>query len=191
MPTGRLVEVSRARPEIRFMALGPRPYTQKEIDDLIACPKVVSDPPKKEMKPDRGHFRNDMRLESTDGESEFRAFLRRNEDFPESFSIGIVYLPRDGTSEVTLLRCNGPHGEYNESFDPSHPHYDFHVHRANAEMIESGQRPEKIAVASKDFASFEEAVHFFLKTTNIADATAHFADILQQKFPFAQPEPGQ
>jgi len=44
------------------MATLPRRYTQQEIDDLIACPKVVSEPPKREMKLDRGHFRNDMRL---------------------------------------------------------------------------------------------------------------------------------
>ena len=48
-----------------------------------------------------------------------------------------------GTAEVVLLRCNGPHGEYNDSFDPEHPHWDFHVHRASAEMIEAGQRTRK------------------------------------------------
>jgi hypothetical protein len=173
------------------MALGPRSYTQKEIDDLIVCPKLVSDPPKKEMRPDRGHLRNDLRLKSVDGESEFRAFLRQNEDFRENFSIGLVYVPRDGTSEIILLRCNGPHGEYNGVFDPSHPHYDFHVHRASEEAIESGQRPEKKAVSSKDFASFEEALHYFVRAANIADASSHFAAVFQQKFPFAQPEQGQ
>ena len=44
------------------MAVSPRRYTQQEIDDFIGCPKVVSEPPKREMKLDRGHFRNDMRL---------------------------------------------------------------------------------------------------------------------------------
>jgi hypothetical protein len=38
---------------------------------------------------------------------EFRAFLRRSEDLPENFSIGLVFLPKDGTGEVPLLRCNG------------------------------------------------------------------------------------
>jgi hypothetical protein len=49
------------------MPLSPRPYTQQEIDDLIACAKVVSDAPKREEKLDCGHFRNDMRLKSADG----------------------------------------------------------------------------------------------------------------------------
>jgi hypothetical protein len=65
------------------MATSPRRYTQQEIDDLIACPKVVSEAPKREMKLDRGHFRNDMRLKST--ELEFRVFMRRSEDLPEKF----------------------------------------------------------------------------------------------------------
>ena len=48
--------------------------------------------------------------------------MRRSEDLPENFSVGLVFLPGDGTGEVTLLRCNGPHGAYNDSFDPAHPH---------------------------------------------------------------------
>src|SRR5580658_6766855 len=88
------------------MPLEPRRYTQEEIDELIACPKAVADPPRKEMKQDRGHFRNDMRLKSTDEKFEFRAFMRRSEDFPENFSIGLAFLPKDGTGELIFIRCN-------------------------------------------------------------------------------------
>jgi hypothetical protein len=48
------------------MPIEPRRYSQEEIEVLIACPKAISEPPKREMRQDRGHFRNDMRLESTD-----------------------------------------------------------------------------------------------------------------------------
>jgi hypothetical protein len=105
------------------MATSPRRYTQQEIDDLIACPKVVSEPPKRDMKLDRGHHRNDMRLKSTDGKLEFRVFMRRSEDLPENFSVGLAFLAKDGSGEVVLLRCNGPHGGYNDSFDEDHPHW--------------------------------------------------------------------
>jgi hypothetical protein len=74
------------------MAMPPRRYTQQEIDDLIACPKVVSEAPKRDMKLDRGHFRNDMRLKSTDDNLEFRVFMRRSEDLPENFSIGLAFV---------------------------------------------------------------------------------------------------
>jgi hypothetical protein len=43
------------------MALAPRRYTQQEIDDLIACPKVVSEAPRRDMKLDRGHFASEVR----------------------------------------------------------------------------------------------------------------------------------
>lgn len=102
------------------MAVSPRRYTQDEIDDLIALPKIVTDPPRRDIRLDRGHQRNDFRLTDGDGKLHFRAFLRRNEDFPENFSIGLVFLPGDVSGELPLLRCNGPHGTTNESLDPDH-----------------------------------------------------------------------
>lgn len=165
-------------------------YTQQEIDALIACPKVVSEPPRRDPKLDRGHFRNDMRLKSISGESEFRVFMRRSEDLPENFSVGLAFLAKDGSGEIILMRCNGPHGGYNDSFDPNHPHWDFHVHRASAEMIEGGLRPEKHATINKDFASYEEAVQYFLKETNITDAGNYFPGYDQWNLPFPDPAPG-
>ena len=173
------------------MALAPRSYTQQELEDLIGCPKIVSEPPKEQMKPDRGHLRNDMRLKSVEGDREFRVFLRRSVDLPENFSIGLVYLPEDGTGEVVLLRCNGPHGGYNDSFDPEHPHWDCHVHRATGQMIEAGLRPERAATINRDFASYEEAVQYFLRVTNITDARTYFADLAQGILPFPDEETTQ
>jgi len=171
------------------MSLAPRLYTTEELEELIACSKTVSEAPRQEMKLDRGHLRNDMRVKSIEGDREFRVFLRRSEDFPENFSIGLAFLPKDGTGEVVLLRCNGPHGGYNDSFDPEHPHCDFHIHRATAQTIEAGLRPEKSATVSRDFASFEEALQYFLRVTNIRDGMSHFPKIMQRAFPFAE-EPG-
>ena len=151
------------------MAASLRRYTQQEIDDLIACPKVVSEAPKREMKLDRGHLRNDMRLKSTDGKLEFRVFMRRSEDLPENFSIGLVFVAKDGSGEVVLL----------------------HVHRASAEMIEAGLRPERAATINRDFASYEEAVQYFLGTTNVTNAREYFADLTQGKLRFAAEEPTQ
>lgn len=173
------------------MPVDPRRYSQEEIDGLIACAKVVSEPPKLQMKLDRGHFRNDMRLKSVDGKLEFRAFMRRSEDLPENFSVGLAFMPKDGTGEILLLRCNGPHGGYNDSFDPEHPHWDYHVHRASAAMIEAGFRAEKAAMMNREFASYEEALQYFLRVTNVTDASTYFADIAQGKLPFSQEEPSQ
>ena len=129
--------------------------------------------------------------ESADHKLEFRVFMRRSEDLPENFSIGLAFLAKDGSGEVVLLRCNGPHGGYNDSFDPDHPHWDYHVHRASAEMIEAGLRPEKAATINRDFASYEEAVQYFLRVTNITDARTYFADLAQGILPFPDEEPTQ
>ena len=82
-------------------------YTQREIDELIACPKRVSDAPRREMKSVGSHRRNDMKLVSSDSaERQFSVFMRQNEDFPENFSIGLKYLSAEDRGEITLLRCN-------------------------------------------------------------------------------------
>jgi hypothetical protein len=142
-------------------------YTQKDIDDLISCSKVFSDPPKKQMRQDGGHLRNDAKLVADNVKGEFLMFMRKNEDFPENFSIGLTYHPADGRGEITLLRCNGKHGEYNENFNLDHPHYDYHIHRATEEAIENGRKAEKYAAKTLEYASFEEAIQYFAKAVNL------------------------
>jgi hypothetical protein len=102
-----------------------------------------------------------------------------------------VFLAKDGSGEVVLLRCNGPHGGYNDSFDPDHPHWDYHVHRASAEVIDAGLRPERTATINRDFASYEEALQYFLRATNITDARTYFVDLAQGILPFPDEEPTQ
>jgi hypothetical protein len=162
-----------------------RLYTQEEIDALISCAKVFDEAPRLEMRLDRGHFRNEMRLRSSDGNSQFRCFMRQSEDLPENFSIGWVFTPRDGTGDITLLRCNGPHGGYNYNCDPDHPHWGYHVHRASASMIEADLRPEREATQNKEFASFVEARQYFWKAANIDTAGTCFA---QEFLPFSGSE---
>jgi hypothetical protein len=41
----------------------------------------------------------------------------------------------------------------------------------------------------RDFASYEEALQYFLRTTNITNAMDHFADTAQRKLPFNDEEP--
>lgn len=59
-------------------------YSQEEIEGLIKCKKRVTDPPRKEMKAERGSLRNDIQLESLDGKIGFAVFMRINERFPET-----------------------------------------------------------------------------------------------------------
>lgn len=148
-----------------------RQYTQDALDALIACRKAVVDPPRKEMKSERGCRRNDMTLRSEDGQHDFTVFMRVNEDFPENFSIGLDYVPREEPGSLSLVRCNGPHGQTVDEFDASRPHFSPHIHKALEANISRGIRPEKGAVMTREYASFEQALPYFLRLINVAGAS--------------------
>ena len=156
------------------------PYDQAEIDALIACEKEVSDPPKRITKLEGANFRNDCKLIASNGiAGEFGVFMRQNEDFPENFSVGLRYLPKDGRPEITLLRCNGQHGVFNsQGFDPTHPHWEYHIHKATYEALMQGFAAEKFAMATKEFASYHEALEYFLRAVNVRerDRVKHFPE---------------
>jgi len=95
-----------------------RTFTDEELKSLIACPKQVIAPPRREMRLDGKMKRNDMTLKSADGKHEFRVFMRQNDEFPENFSIGLMYLPNEEPGSFQLLRCNGQHGG-----ERVHPHH--------------------------------------------------------------------
>ena len=127
-----------------------------------------------------------MKLQSDDGEYDFSVFMRKNEDFEENFSIGLIYKPRDIRGEISLLRCNGPHGPH-VMFD----HHDrFHIHKADQENLASGIRAERTAYITKEYASFQDALGFFIKKCNIIDAEKYFVGVLQHElFPQQGTEP--
>ena len=156
-------------------------FSQSEIDELIRCPKRVTEAPRREMKPDGAYLRNNAKLVAS-------IFIRKIEDFPENFSIGLMYSPHDGRETITLRRCNGKHGDYNKSFDPEHPHCDFHIHKATEAAIEAGLAPERFAKKTMEFASFEEALQVFITMINLSttDTQKHFPPKTQASFDFKQ-----
>jgi hypothetical protein len=163
--------------------------TQEEIDRLIRCPKVISDPPRKEMAEDRGSLRNNMKLTAKAGQAEFFAFMRRNADFSENFSIGLEYCPRDGSGRICLLRCNGPHGGWIDDFHDPDPHFRYHIHLARAENIEAGFRAERGAEVTKEYASYQEALRYFVRRCQIGEAGKYFPELEHPHFDFERLEP--
>jgi hypothetical protein len=165
-------------------------YSDEEIERLISCPKEISVPPAKSLRLNGADWRNDAKLLAIDGtKGIFSMFMRKNEDFPEDFSIGLIYRPEDGTSEITLLRCNGKHGIFNGgSGNPSHPHFDFHIHKASAKAIASGHAPEKFAEKTEEFASYEQALQRFVSLVSLSsdDASKYFPSELQTKIEFTE-----
>ena len=142
--------------------------TDDLINKLIQCPKQVVEPPKREMKAERGNKRNGMRLHSVDDQLDFSVFVRVNERFLENFSVGLRYHPKEGPS-CLLLRCNGPHGPQRDLGNYSHEHFDFHVHKAKAQCDDS-TNAELIAERTDGYGSCEQAIQYMLRSVNVVDA---------------------
>jgi hypothetical protein len=156
-----------------------RSLSQKEIDDMISCPKVIIDAPAKTMRSEKGHKRNGMTLKSKDGELDFSVFMRINEDFEENFSIGLDYLPRDDRGKLCMIRCNGPHGLFLGGPDAQKHHLRYHIHRAKSENRNAGLRGERGAEVTEAYASYKDALMFFLKEIRVINAVDYFPDFLQ------------
>ena len=165
-----------------------RTYSQEEIDSLVTCAKVITEPPKKEMRSERGTRRNNMTLQSKNGDLEFSVFMRINEDFHENFSIGLNYSPRDERGAMCLLRCNGPHGDFLGGAPIPESHFRYHVHRANAENMAEGLKAECVAEPTERYASYKDALAFFLNEINVIDALEYFPELSQPMLPLNLPE---
>lgn len=153
-------------------------YTQAALDELVSCEKTIVDGPKKNYGSMLGSRRNGMIVEAGNGR-QFSVFMRQSEAFAENFSIGLQYLPKDD-EPLILLRCNGPHGMVAQSLpSPLSHHVGFHIHRATQENIEQGLRPEKGAEITTEFASYKDALKFFLNLANIKWTEKHFPGLVQ------------
>lgn len=137
--------------------------TDSFIDQLITCRKIISTPPKKEMIHDRQHLKNDMKVCSKDDQYNF------------SVSIGLKYHPADVPETIVLLRCNGPHGPH-KLFDH---HSEYHIHISNAENMKLGIKPERHAIITNEYSTYDEALKFFIKKCNIEGANEYFTTVKQ------------
>ena len=154
-------------------------YTDDDLTQLIACAKRVSQAPKKEMRTVGQVQRNEFELVSMDGGHSFRVFLRQNRQFSENFSIGIDYLPKGEPGSFCLLRCNGMHGSH--KLNPHHLYY--HIHRSKAEDVNAGLRVERHIEPTTKYASFRDALRYFLRRVNVqlADLSQYFPGIAQNE----------
>jgi len=162
-------------------------FSQEELDNLISCPKVITDAPRRQMRLERRHKRNDMRLRSADGDLEFTVFMRINEDFQENFSIGLIHVPREERGSLCLFRCNGPHGDFLGGSGPPGSHFQYHVHRAKVGNLEAGLRAEHGATLSREYASYRDALTFFLREINVINAFDFFPELSQPMLPLDLP----
>lgn len=107
--------------------------------------------------------RNDMTLQSAEGRHSFRVFLRQSDEFPENFSIGLIYAPGEEPGSFQLIRYNGQHGG-----ERVHPHHAvFHIHRSKADDINAGILEPRHIEQSTAYASFRQALAHFCAITEL------------------------
>ena len=149
-------------------------YTDEYIAHLISCPKKITEAPKKEDSLISGSYRNMVQLKSKE-DLEFSMFIRRLNALDELFSIGLIYHPNEGSGQIVVLRCNGPHGDHT-NYPAGDEHFtNHHIHRATQKAIETGLKPERFAEVAQEFATYDEALAYFVKTANITDADKYFS----------------
>jgi hypothetical protein len=154
-----------------FIILASVLYTDELIEELISCPKKVTDSPK-DSGVGRGSSKIKFSLESTNGNYSFGGFISKNLTFQENFSIGLVYYPKDEKGSIVLLRANGPHG-LNENL----PHHDGpHVYIATAERMNAGLKPEGKIETTVPYATIDDAIQYYIKRINVipVDRQKHF-----------------
>ncbi len=154
-------------------------WTATQIDDLIACRKTIKDAPKKEMKEENRHRRNDMVVVSDAGEA-FEVFIRQSLEFDEDFSVGLVYLSPEGR-RIVLIRFNGQHEQTNDAIEAAKPHFNYHIHKVTADDLNEGRMEKHPAAVSTAYASLSEALGEFF--------TAIGLDGFERYFPEAVPLP--
>jgi len=145
------------------------------INQLIACSKVITTSPRKEMITDRQHLKNDMKVCSKDGQYNFSVFMRKSDIFEENFSIGLIYHPTDVPESIVLIRCNGPHGPH-KLFQH---HNKYHIHISNEENMKLGVKPERHAIITNEYSTYQEALKFFIKKCNIEGTDKYFFVVKQ------------
>ena len=160
--------------------------TDADISDLISRPKrIVSKSPASGYREQGQNKRCDLELVGVDDERcEFRVFIRQNTNLIENFSIGLrhrhVSDPTLGT--LTLVRYNGPHGEY--SINPDGHYAVPHIHRITEEEIASGSyQPQECHRELTDrYSTYESALRVFWTDIGVRDdanINKHFPGLMQ------------
>lgn len=148
--------------------------TENQFNQLIYMPKTVVEPPKKAPAIQRMSLQNKMKLKSLDEEHLFEVYWRQNTMFCENFSIGLIWSPNDGSSPLTLMRCNGPHGYDN----PDSHHALTHIHTPDLSKLDDGKMAPYIQVPTTAYITLEDALRFSLNNWNIQGCEPYFKFLL-------------
>ena len=142
--------------------MNPRSYTEEDLAALRAMPKRATNPQARWLdKPKAAPSHRQRSIEvQGEGDALFKIYQRKSLQDPNDFSCGIRYY-RVGATPLTLARYNGPshvHGDI---------HYRTHIHRATADAISAGRRPESKADKTDRYTTLEGATACLLEEFHI------------------------
>lgn len=140
--------------------------TDTDIEALLKMPKRVENPGTKQRTEGK-HLRRDYRVASNDSKSEFALFVRQSTVLPESFSVGLRWLPKSG-EDVMLIRFNGPSHPHSNTIEGERFEFVCHVHQATERYLAAGKKDEGFAVPSGDYTTVGGALHCLAARCNIS-----------------------
>ena len=157
--------------------------TDDEVLDLLNIPKSIdAKTPAVGFREVNGYRRCELELSTTEGGPTFSVFVRQNLEFTENYSIGLRYFTGDTRlGSITLVRYNGPHGEYSLHTDG---HFNAtHIHRITAEELASGssQPQEKHREITDRYGTFDQALFAFFTDTKVVDYEQRFPNLSQMR----------
>lgn len=151
--------------------------TNQQIQHLIVAPKEIeSRDPRTGFKPENVHHRCNLVLYTmSQPQEKLTVFIRQSMKHIENFSIGLRYHTNDQKiPAITLVRYNGPHGEYSRHLDG---HYAKpHIHRITEQELKGGyiQPQEKHREITNRYQTFDEALITFFNDVNVLNYKDYF-----------------
>lgn len=146
-----------------------RLYTNDELESFRTVPKKVTNPRARwSEKPSKMpvHLQRSFKAVGTDNDQlRFEIYQRQNLLDESDYSCGIAYISLDG-SRLTLARYNGPGHEH------GHIVFQTHIHRASAEAIASGKKPEREAEETDRYVTLEGALACLIEDYGITGIQA-------------------
>ena len=161
---------------------GQKLLSDSDIARLVYLPKTIQTKrPVAGYREVNGYRRCELDLQATSGDgTPFSVFVRQNLTFTENFSVGLRYFTGDGRlGSLTLVRYNGPHGEYSR-----HPNGHFampHIHRITEDEIASGssEPQEQKREVTQRYRTFDQALLTFFSDIAAANFEEHFPNLSQ------------
>ena len=98
-------------------------------------------------------------------------FTRKNEFFPENFTVGLKWVNNGYRKDIVLLRCNGAHGG---TYNLNSSHFKPHIHKLTNENLERENFVENHIIETEEYSTLEDAVRYFCSICHISNPKEYF-----------------